>query len=290
MNYDVLNNFEKNLKNNPQLMYSSMKVYMKLIKELVNKYGIDPTVEQLNEFIAYKCRKRQASVVQAALRYYIKFRWRNWPKIYTELVRAKTRPTAKKKNFLTKEQSIDIINSISNQEHKLIAKIQYFTGARASEVISIKKSNMVHEKEYNRIRINVVGKGDKVNPIYLTDNLMLDMQHLLIRKGFYLFIKLQEKELSDEDLRQKVETYYKRYYDSVKRASKDCNMDISTHDWRRSFAQALMDMKDNEGKKIYNIYDVKKALRHERYETTEGYFKDAPEQVAKTMLRHQAGI
>ncbi len=290
MKYDVLNNFERNLKNNPQLMYSSVRVYLKLIIELTNKYGIDPTVEQLNEFIAYKCQKRQASVVQAALRYYIKFRWRNWPKIYTELVKAKARPVAKKKNFLTKAQSTDIINSMSNSEHKLIAKIQYFTGARASEVISIKKSNMVHEKEYKRIRINIVGKGDKVNPIYLTDNLMIDLQLLLIRKGVYLFLKLEDVELSDEDLRRKTETYYKRYYDSVKQAAKNCDLNISTHDWRRSFAQALIDMKDDEGKELFNIYDVKRALRHERFETTERYFKDDEGKVAKTMLRHQTGF
>ncbi|KKK54158.1 hypothetical protein LCGC14_3087570, partial [marine sediment metagenome] len=149
MNYDVLNNFKTHLENSPQLMSSSVETYMKIITELVSRYGIDPNVNQLNEFIAYKCKKRQASVVQAALRYYLKFRWRNWRTISDQLVKAKSRPVAKKKNFLTKTQSIDVINSIQNTEHKLIAKIQYFTGARVSEVISIRKVNMKHENQHN---------------------------------------------------------------------------------------------------------------------------------------------
>ena len=262
-------------------MPSSVKTYMKIIAELVNKYGIDPSIDQLNEFIKYKCIKRQASVVQAAIKYYVKFRWRNWAKIESQLVRAKVRPIMKKRNFLTKSQAIDVINCINNQEHKLIAKIQYFTGARVSEVISIKKVHMIHEREYKRVRINVTGKGDKINPIYITDDILIDLRELILRQGPYLFLK--DNILSEEELRTKTVTYYKRYYESVKEAGRECNLDVSTHDWRRSFAQSLKDAK-------VEIYDIKKALRHERYETTERYFKDEPEKVAKTMLRHQQGI
>lgn len=280
---NIIENFEQHLKNNPQLMLSSVHAYIKIIKEMTNKYGIDPTVQQLNEFITHKCKMRQASTVQASIKHYIKFRWRNWTSIEQQLVKAKPRPIAKKKNFLTKSQSIDIINSINNEEHKLIAKIQYFTGARVSEVISIKKKSMIHEKEYKRIRINIVGKGDKINPIYLTDNILLDMQPYLLREGTYLFLKDQKKSLTEEQLIKKTESYYKRYYESVKEAAKECGMDISTHDWRRSFSQSLRDAK-------VDIYDIKKALRHERIETTERYFKDEPEKTAKIMLSHQQGI
>ncbi len=280
---NIVNNFEQNLKNNPQLMLSSVYAYVKIIKELTNKYGIDPSVEQLNEFISYKCKMRQASIVQASIKHYIKFRWRNWTSIQEQLVKAKPRPIAKKKTFLTKSQSIDIINSINNEDHKLIAKIQYFTGARVSEVISIKKKSMIHEKEYKRIRINIVGKGDKINPIYLTDNILLDMQPCLLREGVYLFLKDQKNILTEEQLIKKTGTYYKRYYESIKEAAKECNLNMSTHDWRRSFSQSLRDAK-------VDIYDIKKALRHERIETTERYFKDEPEKIAKTMLTHQQGF
>ncbi len=290
---NVLNNFHTNLKNNPQLMPSSVNTYIKIITELTNKYGIDPKINELNQFIAYKSKKRQGSVVQAALKHYIKFRWRNWPNIEQQLVKSKQRPIARKKNFLTKQQSLDIIGAIGNEEHKLIAKIQYFTGARVSEVISITKDNMDHEREYKRVRIDIIGKGDKPNPIYLTDNILLDegMQPLIHRDSKYLFLKNHKILLSPEILLKKVETYYKRYNESLKEAAEECGVhNMSTHDWRRSFAQSLRDMKDNKGKEIFNVYDIKKALRHERMETTERYFEDEPEKTAKIMLTHQQGI
>jgi len=87
-----------------------------------------------------------------------------------------------------------------------------------------------------------------------------------------------------------VQTYYKRYYESIKEAARECDLEMSTHDWRRSFAQQLRDMKDEKGNNIISVYDIKKALRHEKIETTERYFKDEPENIAKTMLRHQQGI
>ena len=264
-------------------MNSSKKTYIKIINELTKKYGIDPSVEQLNEFINYKSIKRQGSVVQAALKYYIKFRWRNWSSIQEQLVKAKIRPVAKKKNFLTRQQSVDIINSINNEEYKIIAKIQYFTGARVSEVIQIKKTDMIHEREDKRVRINITGKGDKVNPIYITDDILVDMQDCLLRDGIYVFIKNETSILPEERLMAKVETYYKRYSEGLKEAAGECNLEISTHDWRRSFAQSLRDSN-------VDTVDIKRAMRHEKIETTERYFKDEPEKVAKTMLAHQKGI
>ncbi len=264
-------------------MSSSIKTYVKIIREMINRYGIDPSVDQLNEFIAYKCKKRQAFTVQASIKHYIKFRWRNWNSIESQLVKAKARPVAKKKNFLKKEQAIDVIHSIKKPEYKLIAKIQYFTGARVSEVISIKKSSIIHEKPEKRLRMNIVGKGDKVNPIYISDSILLEMQSLLMKSSAYLFIRDEGRILSEDELMVKVENYYKRYHKDLKDAARDCNLDVSTHDWRRCFAQSLRDNK-------VDTYDIKKALRHERIETTERYFKDESESIAKIMLKHQQGI
>ncbi len=257
---------------------------MKIIIELTNKYGIDPKVDELNEFINYKSQARQGSVVSAALKYYLKFRWRNtWQDIDNQLVKARIRPTIREKNFLTKQEAIDVLHTIKNKEHQLIAKIQYFTGARATEVICIKKINMKHEVEDKRIRINIIGKGDKVDPIYLTDNLMHDLNDCIRRDGVYLFLKNHLRELPDDQLRTKAETYYKRYYDSLRKAADECELNIATHDWRRSFAQSLID----EGS---DVYDVQLALRHKSMDTTERYFKNEEGKVAKTMLRHQQGL
>jgi len=241
---DILNNFETNMRNNPELMPSSVNTYLKLIKELVERYSVDPSVDELNEFIAIKSRKRQP-VVKYAIKHYLKFRWRDgfhgqkWKEIYDDLVKAKIRATIRKNTYIKREQAADIINAIDKQDHKLISKIQYFTGARASEVISIKKSDVKQEYQYKRIRIDIMGKGGRKESIYLRDDLWHEIQPFMLTDNRYLFLKDNREEWSDEVLRKKVETQYKRYYESLRSAAEECGIKFATHDWRRSFAQSI---------------------------------------------------
>ncbi len=277
---DIINNFQLNLSKKPELMPSSVTTYVKQIREMVDRYGIDPSILQMNEFIAEKCKKRQPQV-KYAIKHYLAFRWK--PKsIYLELIPTKIRPPIRKRNYLSRTQAKDIIDSMDNEEHKLISKIQYFTGARASEIISIRKDCILHEAEFKRIKIDIMGKGGKVDPIYLGDNLWYELQPYMLNNGAYLFLK-ECNDLDEMKLRTKIETYYKRYYESLKEAGHNIGLNIATHDWRRSFAQSIK--QDGAG-----IEDVKRALRHSRLETTERYFKNDPEDVAKTMLKHQQGI
>ena len=277
---EIVNNFQLNLSKKPELMASSVKTYVKQIREMVDRYGIDPNISQMNEFIAEKCKKRQPQV-KYAIKHYLKFRWK--PKsVYFELDSTKIRPPIRKRNYLSRTQAKDVIDSMDNEEHKLISKMQYFTGARASEIISIKKDHILHETEFKRIKIDIMGKGGKVDPIYLGDNLWLELQPYMLNNGTYLFLKNCDN-LDEMPLRTKIETYYKRYYESLKEAGHNIGLDIATHDWRRSFAQSIK--QSGAG-----IEDVKRALRHSRLETTERYFKNDPEDIAKTMLKHQQGI
>jgi len=189
----------------------------------------------------------------------------------------------RRKTYLSRVQAVDLINSINNPAHRLIAKIQYFTGARASEVITIKKTDIFMEQEHKRIRIDIVGKGDKKEPIYLKDDMHMEIQPLYITDNHYLFLKNHEESWTPKLFRTKTESYYKRYSESLKKGAKECGLSLSTHDWRRSFTQSLK----NQGA---DIIDIKKALRHESIITTERYFKDDPESIAKVSLRHQQGI
>lgn len=276
----VFQNFEKNLKSNPELLASSVNVYLQTIRELIDKYGIDPSVEQLNEFIAYKTRRRQPGA-KYAIKHYLKFRWRE--ELYYKLVRAKIRTPKVRKTFLNKQTAMNIIKIIDDKKHRLIAKIQYFTGARASEIIPIRKTQVKKEAEYNRIKIDITGKGQKPRPIYLEDSIFYELIELSHNVDLYLFLKEKQLITNEEVLTTKTHSYYKRYYESLKQAAKDHDIDMGTHDWRRSFANSLR-------KEKVDIVDIKKALGHSRIETTERYFENDPESIAETMLKHQKAI
>ena len=277
---DIHNNFVENMKRNPELMPNTVRKYSNLIRELIDQYGIDPSVDSLNKFITIKCRKRQLAV-KYAIKKYLKFRWRE--NLYIQLVRAKGKNSIKKKTFLSRDEAKDIIKSINKLDHRLIAKIQYFTGARASETIAIEKKRIFHETNENRIRIDIIGKGGKARSLYLDSSIYPEMHDFLIKPGNYLFLNNETGFKSDEEKALKVESFYKRYYESIKGAAEDLGLTLATHDWRRSFADSLK-------KSGTDIIEIKKAMGHERIETTERYFKDDPEAISKTMLKHQKGI
>lgn len=273
-------------------MPSSIKTYVKLIKELIDKYGTSPKVEQLNEFIEQKCNNRQP-VSKYAIKHYLNFIWEDYkfkslkepeleePPEYVDLVKPKIKPSKKKKTFLTKNQAMQVINSIDNKEHRVVAIIQYFTGARASEAISILKSNIINETEHDRIKVNIVSKGGALQPVYLSDNISHVLQPFMIKEGEYLFLKCNN--VSEEKLRTQTESYYKKYYESLRKAAMENDIEMSTHDLRRSFAQSII----QEG---YNIYEVQRALRHKDISTTTRYIEDDPEKTATTMLKHQENL
>ncbi len=278
MKYDKIQNFQEKLKKDPNLMPSSVKTYMKLIKELTNKYGTSPRVEELNEFIDYKCNNRQP-VVKYAIKHYLNFLWRD--KDYRQLVKPKLKPTKRKKTYLTKTQALEVINSIDNEEHRVVAIIQYFTGARASEAISILKNNIIQELEQKRIKINIIGKGGGLEPVYLSDHVWHELQPFYVKPGAYMFLNCEN--ISEEKLRTKTETYYKKYYESLKKAALENDIEMCTHDLRRSFAQSII----NSG---VNIYEVQRSLRHKDISTTTKYIEDDPEKTAATMLKHQEDL
>lgn len=294
MGYNILDNFTNSLKNNPSLMPSSVNLYRKIIKELIDTYGVDPNVDQLNHFIAEKCRKRQPTA-KYAIKYYLKNRWR--PGVYEKLVQARVRAPSMKKKFVTKEEAKKILEQMRSvqdrcmnkkririsEEHTFIAKIQYLTGARASEVISLRTDKIEKISSKGRIELEVMGKGNKSRTLFLKDSYWEDLKYFVRIDDPYLFIRTHGKEVSEEVLWKKVESYYKRYYESLKDAAQECEVNIKTHDWRRSFAEALR-------KGGANIKEIKDALGHSKYETTERYFQYDTEEIAKTTLQHQVDI
>ena len=269
---DIVENFRNKLMRSTELSPHSVNTYTKLIKELVAKHGIDPTIEELNKFIAYKNNKRQPHI-KYALKHYLKFRWRY--NTYGHLIKVSVKCKKVKANFVTKKQALEIINAIEKPVYSTIAKIEYFTGTRPSETISIRKDMVFHEHESNRVRIDMASGS-----IYIDDAIWPELQPYMLNDGAFLFLTKCNGELDKYDLNKKIMYVYNRYYESLKEAARDCGLELSPHDWRRSFAQSLK-------KEGFGIEEIKKALRHKKIETTRRYLDSEQESVAKTMLKHQ---
>jgi len=269
--------FKDHLENNPKLLPSSKNIYYKAIKELDND---NPTIEQLNRFIAIKCSKRQYHV-KYAIKEYLRFLGREQE--YIQLVQAKTKEPIREKVFLTRQQAQSIIERLIHPKFKVIALIQYNTGARASEIIGIDKRRITIEKypegnqDRERIRIMIKGKGDKPRYIYLLMSYWKYIKPFYDKCKRYLFI--DEEALTYFEYWPRVETMYKKYHNELNSASKAQGLNIGTHDLRRSFATEL--------RKTGEIEEVQQALGHKDINTTIKYLKKNNEQVAESMLSHQ---
>src|SRR3990167_321283 len=275
--------FQQFLNDNSSFLPSTKRIYFKVVKQLINENNENPTIEQLNHFIAVKCGKRQPHVKYAIKEY---LRFINRTEDYHKLNKAKIREPIKENNFLSREQVDEIINLIENQKHKDIAVLQYNTAARASEILTLRKPRIKKEKyfdeffkeERERIRLTVRGKGERARYLYLLPGYWKHIEPYYNTTRDYLFFG--EKELTYIDFWLKVENTYHRYLESLKKAAEKIGLNIGTHDLRSSFS---MEIKKTTG----DIYKLQKVLGHKNIDTTIRYLKNRNEDIAESMLDTQ---
>lgn len=271
-----LQQFEQYLKD-CLLEPNSIKIYSETIKEFLNKYP-EQTIEQINHFVAVKETKRQAHA-RYAIKKYLIFIGRE--EDYSKLHKPKTIYPIREKVFLTKEQAYQIINHIKNPLHKAMAILQYNTGARISEIITLKKSLISRQKinEFNVLRFGIRGKGNVPRYVYVIVDFWKYIQPYYESCRAYPFMDKKDKPIPALEFWDRVRTIYKRYYESLKAAAKECGLNIGTHDLRRSFADDL--------RKETDIFHVQKTLGHKSIDTTTRYLKVSNEEIANAMLNHQ---
>lgn len=274
-----LQKFEEYLKDLP-LQESSKKAYYKIVKELLATVeGI--SIEHLNHFIAVKCSNRQPHA-KYAIKKYLECMGKGQD--YLQLHKALIKQPIKDKVFLSKEQVYKIINCIKNPMHKSIAICQYNTGTRASEILTIRKQRISKQKinDMEVIRINVRGKGDRPRYVYLLAEFWKYIEPYYSNCRDYPFLNDKNNPIPYLSFWDRVETSYKRYYESLKSAAKECGFNLATHDLRRSFA--------NDLRKETDIYQVQKTLGHKDINTTTKYLEVRSEDIAGAMLHQQNGF
>lgn len=272
---DVVENFGIYLQNNSNLSLRSIYAYKKVIKSMINFYGVDPSVEKLNQFLL-----RSPSLSKFALKYFLDFRWRT--KVFNRLTFPKYDNIVKKKTPITKEQAKMIIQCIEDPKHKLMAQIQYFTGAKAYEVIPIKKEHIIKEFEEKRIRIDIENSNGKKDSLYLIDSIWYDIQNCMLKDGQYLFLNNAEG-LNEDQMLKKIESAYIQYYNSLKNASLDVGINISTHDWRVGFARVVEEESNDK-------FEVQRLMRNTNLSFTIKNYFHGKEKTAKGMLKYQKAI
>ena len=155
---------------------------------------------------------------------------------------------------------------INNEPHKqrnmAIFMLGLKCGLRASEIATLRLSQVVEADGSLRETTNMKGKGSKVARIYLTN--------ADLRKALENWLEVREDDVDSDSLfytqkRQALRPQYVARYllELMQRAN---IKEGSSHSLRRTFANTLMD-------KGVNIRDIKELMRHSSIATTQLYFE-----------------
>ncbi len=156
--------------------------------------------------------------------------------------------------ILSNQEVHEILNSISNEKHKLLVAMAYGAGLRVSEVISLKLRDLdllgltIHIK-------NAKGQKDRISvlPEKLKD--VLEKNNKTKSPNDYIFINRKGGKLN-------ARTAQKVFKNAIKKAG--IKKDASFHSLRHSFATHLLE-------NGVNIRYIQELLGHQNIRTTQTY-------------------
>ncbi|MBC8501066.1 MAG: tyrosine-type recombinase/integrase [DPANN group archaeon] len=153
---------------------------------------------------------------------------------------------------LTKSEMLRLINTISNEKHRLIVSLLYGSGLRVSEVVKLKKKDIHLEEKIGWVRL---GKGNKDRPFIIPVCLVNDLKDRIENASSYLFKGRKTSHLSTRTVQV-----------IVKRAAEkaDIAKNVHPHTFRHSFSTHLLEMGND-------VTVVQALLGHNEARTTLTY-------------------
>ena len=292
-NGTVMIEFEDFLKTK-MLREGTIKLYTDIISNFLKTRPDINNEKDYNDYIIEKSYRKNIYSANAALKQFIEFKIED-PNIKKNILKVLIKPKIKiptvNRIKVTSEQINNVINSLTKDKHKLIAKIQRETGLRAADIFWLQSENILVEQHKDEIvfKLLIEEKGGKERIVYLFNkdvqkelsryvniNSISHHPKSLITNNFddYLFMKKILKTKKKTNLFTRMRTNYLYYWDDLKIALNSNNIKQqlwATHDFRRDFATRCYNLFDKD------IYKLQQALNHARIETTVAYLRGSGE-------------
>lgn len=253
----LVKNFEEWMNNNTSLLPRSKSQYLKIIKMFLRSYdGI--TIDNINKFL----REKHGHFYRFAFRYFFMFLERE--KNYSSIVKIRRMPRKRHGVYAKKERLKDLIYQISKDNFRIVALIQYYTGARPHDVLGMRKEDFrVEEVEGSGLTLHLIMKA----MVEHTAEIPFPEAKEIIE-----FVKKSHKEYpfligKSKDFTRWINNNYRYYYKEIRIASEMIGLKgFRPHDFRRNLANDVY-------KGTKDIYLTKEILGHKRIETTVRYLE-----------------
>ncbi len=151
--------------------------------------------------------------------------------------------------FLTKEETIRLLEAVQNPKHKLILEIIYSAGLRVSEAVKLRKQDLETERNMGWVR---KGKGNKDRPFIIAECLKQKIKDCIISTDSTYLFPGRKGHITARSVQE-----------IVKKAAKKAGIskNVHPHSLRHSFATHLIE-------NGYDISTVQPLLGHNSAETT----------------------
>jgi integrase len=274
--------FEEYLKENTTLAESSIRAYVDAVLFFVRSDHDILDIKAYNDFLINNSIKKRNYLYYYAIKEWLKYKFD--AKVRGEIISQLIKPKMNndivmiRKNLID-DEVIEVINNLQSRKHRMIAILQNLTGARAGDILSLKKTD-IHIDELNDepvIRLNIKGKGNKRVVKSLFDGIA---QKLLLEyvsstnnmEKDYCFVNKYTRQIKSfiSDYRL-IRLNYVWYWRDLKMALEISGInrkDFATHDFRRQFARKVWD-------KYKDIVILQNILDHNRPDTTIRYLKQS---------------
>ena len=294
--YTDLPLYEEYLNEKTALKESSVYTYVLGIRRFLSENPEIDKAEDYNDFLIRMTQKGKTSnFYYFALKHYVKFKipdlsLRN--RIISVFIKPIIHDPKIKRRYLDDVKRLEVINNMIDKKSRIIAIIQTMTGVRAGDLLRLKRDSIFTEDVKGKValRLNIIGKRDRINVVYVFDEIaqqiILDYINNNINFNDYLFITLGQYGDRTGDTtseRMLVRQNYLRYWKDLKQALYASGVhkdDFATHDFRRCFAREIWD-------RYGDLIILKNALNHIDPNTTIRYLKHSGLQNRDVFYEHQ---
>lgn len=272
--------YESYLRKNTNLMEGSIILYLRTARNFLSLYNQEINEKNLNEFVSEGFRAKNCFYLKYALKHLLAFSGNK--KLYNKIVKIKVNPKKRMGVYLSEDMVKNIIRNISDDKFQDIATLQFATGARAREIITLREENIDFNVD-GIVRVRLIGKRAKPRITFLNKAFIKVLKQYLKNRPGHLFFDHELHNLDLKDQEKKINNMRTYYYLAIRdSAGRLGHENFGTHDFRRNVVEILK-------KRKVHIRTIQKVMGHSDIRTTIRYFDDNPDDIQEAMLLYQDG-